>query len=114
MTEEPIKPVEVASIIGVTKKHLLPSMDTANVEVSTLAYDDGLDSFIASTPSGRSKTLYVVETPRGKRALFGNRRSMHHLIESPELHESSPDILDERATTVYIPGKFSDLQLRRD
>jgi hypothetical protein len=106
MAERPIKPDNAANIIGVSEGQLLRRLDSANVEVSTLHYDDQKQQFPARTKGGQNKVAYVVETPRGKSVYFALPGSVNRIKTDPDKYPH----LKETATAVYVPG----LNTRKD
>ena len=100
MAEKHITPKNAARIVGVSERQLLHKLDTANVSVSSLSYDDSRKKFTASMKkSGQKKTMYIVENPRGKSVFFASQGALDHMRNNPDLYKD----LRESATAVYIP-----------
>ncbi len=98
-----IMPRDAANMIGVSEAHLLRRIDTANVTVSSLSYDENTHEFTAAMSGGQKKIMYIVETPRGRSANFARRGALNHMKNNPDLYEQ----LRESATAVYIPVLIS-------
>jgi hypothetical protein len=98
-----IMPRDVARVVGISEQQLLRRLDTANVTVSSLSYDDNTHEFTAYMSGGQKKIMYIVETPRGRGAFFGSRGALNHMKNNPDLYPH----LQESATAVYIPVLIS-------
>ncbi len=94
-----IMPRDVARVVGISEQQLLRRLDTANVTVSSLSYDENTHEFTAAMSGGQKKIMYIVETPRGRSAYFARRGALNRMRDNPDLYEQ----LLESATAVYIP-----------
>ncbi len=99
MAERRIRYSKAANLLGISESLLLHRMDSANVFINSLSYDDETEMFTAVTKGGRRKILYVVENPQGRSPYFTSIDKLDYMYGSPDLYPK----LRESATAVYAP-----------